>query len=56
MVYTILLTVGGLGLVVQAVLGFAHGDDGHGHDGGHHHDTSSGHEAHAMWALLSPPG
>jgi hypothetical protein len=61
MVYMILLAVGGLGLVVQTVLGFAHGDGGdghghhaenHGHDAGHGHDHN--HEAHSVWALLSP--
>ncbi len=62
MVYSILLAIGGLGLIVQTVLGFAHGDGGdghghhhaesHGHDAGHAHDHN--HEAHSVWALLSP--
>lgn len=45
MIYETLLAVGGLGLLAQTVLGFAHG---HGdHHGGHHGEHSgNGHQAH----------
>lgn len=35
MVYEVLSAVGGLGLLAQTLLGFAHGGHGAGHDGGH---------------------
>ena len=53
MLYPILLAVGVLGLVVQAVLGHVHdGGGGHDHDGdtGHH----EGHDSASPWMLLSP--
>lgn len=55
MIYPILLGVGALGLVAQAVLGHVHeGGDGHDHDGDGHADVGHHHDGVSMWALLSP--
>ena len=52
LLYQVLLAIGGLGLLVQAGLGFVHHDSGGGHDQGH-----VSHELHDMpqaLLLLSP--
>ena len=56
MIYPILLGVGALGLVAQAVLGHVHdGGDGHHHEGGDGHaDVGHHHDSVSMWALVSP--
>jgi hypothetical protein len=58
MLYQVLLAVGGLGLLVQALLGFAQGDgdSGVGQHAPHSDPTPShaGHEGHAWFLLLSP--